>query len=195
MIQLTKHKLILTFVVCLFCGATKTLACDCPLLTTEQAIKQSKAVFSGEVIGFEYRKDIPNWSMDEQAKRTGKAIDYETLVVKVHVKQWWKGEVPTEIYLLTDSTRNADGTSMHSSCDYTFHRGETYLIFATGKENDYRTSNCQRTRKLTEAKDNLKILGEGMEPLENKDEPNKSMDVRAKERLSQKLVYRKPRKT
>ncbi len=184
MIQTIKRKIILMLFVCSLFGATKILACDCPGLTTEQAVEKSKAVFSGEVIGFEYRKGIPNWFMDEQAKQTGKAIDYETLVVKVRVKQWWKGDAPTEIYLLTDSTRNADNSSLRSSCDYTFHKGETYLIFATGKENDYRTSNCQRTRKLTEAKDDLNILGEGKEPLENKDEPNKSMDVRQKQRLS-----------
>jgi hypothetical protein len=55
---------------------TKTLACDCPSLTAEQAIEKSKAVFSGEVVGFEYRKGIPNWSMDERAKETGKVIEY-----------------------------------------------------------------------------------------------------------------------
>jgi hypothetical protein len=171
MIQSIKHKLILTLVICLFWSATEILACDCPLLTTEQAVKQSNAVFSGEVVGFEYRKGIPNWFMDEQAKQTGKAIDYETLVVKILVKQWWKGDAPTEIYLLTGSTKNADGTSSHSSCGYTFHKGGTYLIFAAGKENEYRTSDCLRTRKLTEAKDDLKILGEGKKPVENKDEP------------------------
>ena len=169
--------------VCSLFGATKILACDCPGMTTEQSIEKSKAVFSGEVIGFEYHKGIPNWSMDESAKRTGKVIDYETLVVKVRVRQWWKGETPMEIYLLTNTTRDADGSLTQSSCDFTFQKGETYLIFAAGKENDYRTSNCQRTRKLTEAKDDLNILGEGKAPLENKDEPNKSMDVRQKQRL------------
>lgn len=181
MTQIIKHKIILTILVFSLIGATKVLACDCPGQTTKQAIEKSKAVFSGEVLDFEYRKGIPNWSMDEQAKRTGKAISYETLVVKVRVKQWWKGEVPTEIYLLTDRTRNADGSSSRSSCDYTFRKGETYLIFATGKENDYRTSSCARTRKMTEAEDDLKILGEGKESLGNKDEPNKLLDVSAKQ--------------
>jgi len=54
-----KHKIIFTLLVCSLFSATKTLACDCPLLTSEQAVEQSKAVFSGEVIGFEYRKGIP----------------------------------------------------------------------------------------------------------------------------------------
>lgn len=170
--------MILSLLICSLFGAAKTFACDCPLLTTEQAIEKSNVVFSGEVVGFEYRKGIPNWYMDEQVKETGKAIDYETLVVKVQVNQWWKGEPPTEIYLLTSSTRNADGTSTNDSCDYTFRKGETYLIFATKyniqKENEYRTSDCLRTRKLSIADDDLKILGEGKKPLKNKDKPNKS---------------------
>ena len=162
----------------------KTFACDCPLLTTEQAVEQSKAVFSGEVVDFEYRKDIPNQFMDEQAKETGKTIDYETLVVKVRVNQWWKGKPPSEIYILTSKTRDSDGTSTESSCGYTFNKGGTYLIFATKyntkKANEYPTSDCLRTRKLSSADKDLKILGEGKKPSENKDDPNKSMDMRTK---------------
>ncbi len=172
-----KQKIIFTLLVCSLFSATKTVACDCPLLKTEQAVEQSKAVFSGEVVGFEYRKGIPNWFMDEQAKETGKAIEYETLVIKVLVNWWWKGEPPSEIYILTSSTRNADGTSTQSSCDYTFYKGEAYLVFATKfntkKENEYRTSDCLRTRKLSSADDDLKVLGEGKKPSKNKDEPNK----------------------
>jgi hypothetical protein len=166
----------------------KTLACDCVKPTIKEAFEESEAVFSGEVVGFEYRKGMPHWAMDEQTKVTGKAVDYETLVVKVRVNRWWKNEPPTEVYLLTEGTRNADGTLGVSSCDYIFHKGETYLIFAsqfnTKKENEYRTSGCSRTRQLSAAEDDLKILGEGKKTSENKDKPNNSMDVRAKQRLS-----------
>ncbi|MCU1287975.1 MAG: hypothetical protein JWN60_204 [Acidobacteria bacterium] len=184
MTQKNKRTIILALLIFSLFGTTKLFACDCPLLTTEQAVERSKAVFSGEVVGFEYRKDIPNQFMDEQAKENDKATDYETLVVKVRVNQWWKGEPPTEVYFLTSSTRNADGTSTRNSCDYTFYKGETYLIFATQfntkKENEYRTSDCLRTRSLSSADKDLKILGEGKKPLENKGEPTKSMDVRAR---------------
>jgi hypothetical protein len=188
MTQTIKNKVILTILVFSLIGAAKTLACDCPLLTTEKAFEQSKAVFSGEVVGYEYRKGIPNWFMDEQAKETGKTIDYETLVVKVRVNQWWKGEPPTEVYILTSKTRYPDGTSAESSCDYTYHKGETYLVFATKfntkDKNDYRTSDCLRTQKLSSADEDLKILGDGQKPLENKDEPNISMDVKSRQGLS-----------
>jgi hypothetical protein len=51
-----------------------------------------------------------------------------------------------------------------------------------------RTYACTRTRPLSKTED-IKILGEGKEPVEKKDEPNNSMDVRAKQRLSYQLVF------
>jgi hypothetical protein len=191
MIQAIKHRIILTLIFFTLFGTTKTFACDCPLLTTEQAVEKSKAVFSGKVVGFEYRKGIPNEYIDEQAKETGKTIDYETLFIKVRVNQWWKGEPPTEIYLLTTKTRNADGTSTESSCDFILHEGETYLIFAskfnTKGENEYRTSDCMRTRKFSAASDDLKILGKGKSPSKKENEADKSLDMEAKQRLSKSL--------
>lgn len=169
MFHLDRIKIVSILVSCLLLSSTETLACDCPLLTTEQAFEQSKSVFAGKIVDFEYRKGIPNSSMDERAKETGKTIDYETLIVKVRVDQWWKGKPPIDVYLLTDKTRNADGTSTESSCGYyDFQKGETYLIFATRyktkKENEYRTSDCLRTRRLSAADDDLKILGKGKNP-------------------------------
>lgn len=188
MTHLLKYKIIGSFVIFLLCSGKSVIACECPVIPVEDAIKESSVVFSGKVVGFEYRKGIPNWSMDERAKETGKVIEYETLVVKVRVNQWWKREPPTEVYLLTVSTRNADGTLMQDSCDFTFHKGETYLVFATKfntkDENEYRTSICSRTRELSSAADDLKILGEGKKPSENKDEPTKKTDENDKKPLS-----------
>jgi hypothetical protein len=193
MSQMTIHKIILALLTCALFGASKTLACDCPLLMTEQAVEKSKAVFSGEVIGFEYRKGIPDRFVDEQAKEAVRSNVYEMLVVKVRVDQWWKGEPPAEVFLLTSSTRNADGTSTVDSCDYSFHKGETYLIFATKfntqRENEYRTNDCSRTRKLSIADEDLKILGEGKKPSGNKDEPNGSMIEGAKQLFSSQVAW------
>lgn len=172
MTRLIKYKIIAFVAIWLFCSAASVFACGCvSVSSTEESIKQSSVVFSGKVVGFEYRKGIPNWLMDMDAKRTGKPIEYETLVVKVQVEKWWKGDVPTEIFLITDETKNADGTTSVSSCNYRFSKDESYLIFAGGKENEYRTNNCSRTQKMAEAEKDLKILGEGKEPIENKDDP------------------------
>ncbi len=184
MFHLNKRKIIISVVICLFLSATKVFACRCvrsPNETLEDVIKygvkNSTMVFAGKVIGFEYRKGIPNKFLQSRN------IDYETKVVKFQVEQWWKGETPKEIFLITDETKNADGTASNTSCNYNFKEGESYLVFAYGKENELRTDKCSRTQPLNKAIEYLKILGEGKEPLEKKDEPNNSMDVRAKQLL------------
>ena len=132
-------------------------------------------VFAGKVIGFEYRKGIPNEFL-ERRKKEDKQFDYETLVVKFQVERWWKGEATTELFLVTDRTKNSDGSTSGSSCDYDFKEGESYLIYAYGKENELRTNPCTRTRPLNKTED-LKILGEGKEPIEKKDEPKSGKEV------------------
>jgi hypothetical protein len=185
MFHLNKQKTVVSVVICLLLSATKVFACGCPGSPSETLedvvkyrVKNSRMVFAGKVVGFEFRKGIPNEFMQS------KHIDYETKVVKFRVEQWWKGETPKEIFLVTDETINADGTASNSSCNYNFKEGEIYLVFAYGKENELRTNSCSRTQPLNKAEEYLKILGEGKEPLEKKDEPKKSMDVRAKQRLS-----------
>ncbi len=121
--------------------------------------------------------------MESLKKDSGRQVDYETLVVKFQVERWWKGEVTTEIILLTSETKNSDGTGSNSGCDYSFKKGESYLIYANGKGSQLRTDACSRTKLLTKAEVDLKILGEGKEPVEKKNEPNKSLDVRAKQLL------------
>jgi hypothetical protein len=181
MLYLNKRKIIIAFVICLFLSGTKVFACECSILSTESAVEKSTLVFSGKVVSFEYRKGIANPFMELIEKQTGKRVDYETMVVKFQVERWWKGEAPSEIFLVTTRTKNADGTSSSSSCDYDFKEHESYLIYATGEKRELRTNFCMRTRQLTKAEEDLKILGEGKEPVENKDEPNKSLDVRAKQ--------------
>lgn len=171
MMNLLKYKIIGAFVICLFCSMTSVYACRCITTSVEDNVKNASIIFSGKVVGFEYRKGIPNRYMDEQAKATGKFIDYETLVIKVRIEQSWKGNVPTEIFLLTYTTKNADGTGSYLSCDFNFLKDETYVIFANGKENEYRTNSCSGTRKLNEAEKDLEILGEGRKPIEIVNEP------------------------
>ncbi len=190
MFHLNKQKIVISFVICLLLSVTEVFACGCPGSSDERvsdavqyAAKQSTMVFVGKVVGFEYRKSIPNQYMKSREKDSGKHNDYETMVVKFQVEQWWKGEATTEVFLVTDETKNSDGTWSGSSCDYHFKEGETYLVYAYGKENELRTQKCTRTRLLNKTED-VKILGEGKEPVEKKDQPNNSMDARRKQRLS-----------
>ena len=161
MLHLNKQKIIVAFVILLFLSGTKVLACECSILTVEEAFEKSTAVFSGKVVGFEYRKDIANPLMERREKQTGQKVEYETMVVKFQVERWWKGEAASEIFLVTTQTKIADGTSSGSSCDYSFTEGESYLIYAFGKENELRTNFCRRTRLLSKTEEDMKILGEG----------------------------------
>jgi hypothetical protein len=186
MFHLNKQKIVISFVICLIVSATKVFACGCassPDESVSDAVKyateQSTIVFAGKVVGFEYRKGIPNEFMESQKDDSGNRIDYETKIVKFQVERWWKGEPVSEIFLVTDNTKNSDGTGSGSSCDYHFKEGESYLVYAQGKKSELRTHSCSETKLLTKAEEDLKILGEGKEPVEKKDEPNKSLEVRA----------------
>ncbi len=179
--ELIKQKIVISFVICLLLSATKVFACGCGSSgavrsfsdEVKNEVKQSTMVFAGKVVGFEYRKGIPNQHMESRIKDSGKHIDWETLVVKIQVERWWKGEAALEIFLVTDETKNSDGTVTNSSCNYKFKEGESYLVYAYGKESELRTNVCRGTGALAEAKEVLEILGEGKEPVEKKDEPNK----------------------
>ena len=173
---LTKCILLTIIFFCLSLNATEVLACMCARLSATDAIERSTAVFSGKVVGFEYRKGIPNEYRDSLERETGEKVDYETKVVKIQVEQWWKGNVSRQIFLITSSTRTINSGS-YGSCDFNFKEGETYLIYANGDDDKLKTNACMRTRKLAEAKEDLDTLGEGKEPIEKKDEPNKSLDA------------------
>ncbi len=189
MFHLNKQKIVISFVICLLLSATKVFACGCgssgAVISLTDAVKgevkHSTMVFVGKVVGFEYHKGIPNQFMESSNKDSGKHIDWETLVVKFQVERWWKGEAASEIFMVTDETKNSDGTATTSSCNYKFKEGESYLVYAYGKESELRTDVCTGTGALAEAKEVLEILGEGKEPVKKKAEPNKSLDARRKQ--------------
>ncbi|HEX8289632.1 MAG TPA: hypothetical protein VF556_16735 [Pyrinomonadaceae bacterium] len=179
MFHLNKQKII-SIVICLLLSAIEVFACFCGGRTeTEKTledivkykVKNSTMVFTGKVIGFEYRKDISHGISKLMP------TDYETKVVKFQVKQWWKGEAPREIFLVTQEMRIADGSIIESSCNYRFKEDESYLVFAYGKENELGTNNCSVMQPLNKDDEYLKILGEGKEPLVKKDEPNNLRDA------------------
>lgn len=181
MIHLNLPKLIIASLVLLFWSMSAVFACDCKPGGLQYNVDQSNAVFAGKVIGFEYRKDILNPSAEVAAEMTGEQIEYETLVIKFEVDQWWKGEPKMEVSILTNTTRKPDGTLRRTSCDYIFKEGEQYLVFATGKENELRArGDCGGNKLLKEAEIELKKLGEGRKLTNSEDNPNKLLTVSAK---------------
>lgn len=154
-------------------GSSKAFACTCVDMGESVddkiigAFNGASVIFSGKVVALEYQKGISNAIQEEYLKSKGRPFDFETQVVKFEVDSWWKTELPPIFFLATDTTKNADGTGGSSSCDYGFEIGKSYLVYARGKGRETRNMACSRTTQLDRAKDDLKKLGPGQNPLPN----------------------------
>jgi hypothetical protein len=101
--------------------------------------KKFKAVFSGQVL------DI---------KEKGE----NDLEVIFAVKESWKNAKVLRISVFTVKSTPA-------SCGYDFVKGETYLVFAwKADEGELRATICSRTKLLTEAALDVRVLGKGKVP-------------------------------
>lgn len=151
----------------LFTGGSAEL--ECPRQPkVRDALAAAAAVFSGEVMGEEYR--------DVRTDSSGRPAEAKAQVVKLKAEKWWKGSGAREIFLYTSARKYPDGSTSLSADDFTFRKGESYLVYASGPEAELRTSGCTRTIKLDEAGDDLRELGEGRDPDERPMryvEPNK----------------------
>lgn len=167
MFHITKRKTLIAFVIYFLLSLAKVSACDCPKISIEDDFEMSTMIFSGKVTGFEYRKNIPNQIRESQTDISSNQADYETMVVKFQVEQWWKGEAPPIVFLITNQLKYADGSGRYRSCDFRFYENESYLIYASGNKDELRTSICRRTKILTKAGEDLRSLGDGKKPIEN----------------------------
>lgn len=122
-------------------------ACTCELPQPGKTLRQrvaeargkSTAVFSGEVIAV---IEKPQTFYVE---------------VKFKVRRAWKQVSTDEI-----TVRTGRGSG---DCGFHFEVGESYLVYAYGPdENNLETNICQRTEKLTDAGEDLKLLGNGNPP-------------------------------
>jgi hypothetical protein len=95
------------------------------------ALKQSAAVFSGEVL------DLKNGGTYIEAR--------------FRVERSWKGVETEEVTVLADRTVE----SPH------YRVGEKYLVFAYTRDAQLFTGNCSRTKKVEYAEEDLRQLGEG----------------------------------
>jgi hypothetical protein len=160
-----KHLRLLYFFIFFFINVSSTFACLCDgTPTVAEELKEATAIFSGKYVGGEYRKGIVNQFREMQGEVDGKKVEYEVLVLKFQVQRWWKRNLSNEVILVTDQTRASDGTTSVGDCGLGFEKGEPYLIYAYGKENELGTDACTRTKKLKRAKEDLKQLGKGNSP-------------------------------
>jgi hypothetical protein len=122
--------------------ATNACTCICPNRVNDQKemMREAKAVFVGEVIGF--REATAEDSRNHSAPH----------VFRVRVERYWKGVKTPEISI------SAVSESLPGCCGAKLEVGEKYLFYAVHR--DLRTG-CTRTQRFDRADEDLKALGPG----------------------------------
>lgn len=116
--------------------AREVSACSCQRTSTETAIKESAAVFSGRVIEVERNDETP----------------FGGLKATFEVAEIWKG--------IDEPLVSAVTASNSAACGYPFAKGEEYLIYAyRDRDGTLRVSLCSHTKPLAEAETDLNALG------------------------------------
>ncbi|WP_060665511.1 hypothetical protein [Bacillus sp. CHD6a] len=118
-------------------------ACSClPPGTPQEELAKVDAVFTGKVL-----------EVDEKFNSTTE--------VKLSVTKTWKG---------VDTKKVVIYTAMDSAaCGVNFHKDKEYLVYAHLEDEEYTTYLCSRTAELPYAQTDLKELGEGKEPTNDKE--------------------------
>ena len=111
--------------------ANSAMRCLVEPKSVKVALKNSTAVFSGEVLEI----------------RSGVTF----LQARFRVERSWKGVEEEQVSVLTENTAE----STH------YRVGEKYLVFAVIRNGKLFTGNCSRTKRLEYAEEDLKQLGEG----------------------------------
>ena len=116
-------------------GAGATMRCFVEPKSVKVALKQSAAVFSGEVL---------------EVKNGGNYLE-----VRLRVERFWKGVRAEEVSVSFDS--NVESPR--------YRIGQKYLVFAGRQEGKLFTGQCcSRTKLLEYAQGDLQQLGEGKDP-------------------------------
>jgi hypothetical protein len=122
-----------------------TLACSCLGGDALERMERSAVVFQGEVI-------------DDGGKKTHRELRPYTF----KVEKVWKGDPESRLVI-----HAYNGSS--ASCGIQFERGEHYLIFAYEDGTTLQTNLCSGNVKLSEAAEDLQLLGPGIEVADESD--------------------------
>lgn len=124
-------------------------ACKCMLPTPEQAREAAPLIFEGRVSAIE---DVP--AKPEEGVGTKR--------VTLALVRTWKGLESKESVVVSTSASSA-------SCGFMFEPNTSYLVYAAeGEGGVIEVSGCSRTRAMTDAADDLAVLGAGITPVEVK---------------------------
>jgi hypothetical protein len=129
----------------------------------------ASAVFSGKVVGYEFRKGLGTEIFGAPVTPE-EAAEREVRLVRFKVDRWWKMSLPAEVLLVTYEWRMPakEGDLLpsigRSMCQLPFIEGESYLIYASGPADKLQYRTCSRTAALAKAAADLKVLGKGKRP-------------------------------
>jgi hypothetical protein len=115
------------------------------LQSVEQAKEQASAIFEGRVTQIE---DVPS-PIDPQLMQ--RRVTFALVRV-------WKDLESAETVSLTTSDSTA-------SCGYPFEKDQSYLVYASKSEQGLSTGMCSRTRRMSDASEDLAALGGGITPV------------------------------
>jgi len=154
-----KHLVLILTSLFLLPAAASACVCD-KKATVEKAYAESAAIFAGKFIGSEYRRGLKSEFAEMDNEWRGKKREYEVLVHRFEVADWYKGDNSTrQTILVTDEVRFLDdGSSTVSDCGLGYKEGESYLIYAYGDEKAYDSGACTRTARLTRSSADIAIL-------------------------------------
>lgn len=109
-------------------------ACSCVRPPApNQALANAAVVFSGRVTNIERVKGRLN--------------------VTFRVDKHWKGTPGQSLTVQTSATT--------ATCGYPFKVGQTYLVYADRRQGGLQTNQCSRTTLLSQAAEDLSVLGKG----------------------------------
>ena len=124
----------LSFLAKVIFSASVCYACTCVSFSFKEEVKQSKVVFSGEVFSVEY------------------VLNHR--VITFNVIDGWKGVDKSQLIVVTEALGEA--------CGYEFLDAKKYLVFAdlNPEDNQLYVSSCSRTKRIDDAVEDIKKLGQ-----------------------------------
>jgi MYXO-CTERM domain-containing protein len=137
--------------------ASPAAACKCKFPTVEEGKEGAVAVFEGRVTKIEDEAPV------EGGPPPGKRITFAL------VRTWKTLEDQEQVTLRTNESS--------ASCGYDFESGKSYLVYAGGEPGALSASACSRTRPMSDASEDLGVLGAGITPV--KVEPAKDEGPKA----------------
>lgn len=158
-VKLTGHEflpnfLVASMVLAFLCLPSYSCSCD-PVLDPQTEAKSADAVFSGKVIDIAAPSSA--WLLNSSFPfvHRSKQIHYR---ITFDVREVWKGAgIASRTIVKT--------IPWGTLCGYHFKKDEQYLVYASNRPNGLETWMCSRTRTISNASEDLLILGPGSAPV------------------------------